>query len=91
MASAPTKSGNERSYDGFDISNGMFPSVPQKGMSFRVQDMFKPFPAELHGRYDLVHLRFVVGAIKEDMYKVVVENLLPLLSNCAWAASWNLH
>lgn len=82
LASVPTKSGNERSYDGFDISPGMFPSVPRKGMSFHVQDMFQLFPAELHGKYDFIHLRFVISAIREDRYKVVLENLVPLLSNC---------
>lgn len=80
LGDTPTKSGNERSYHGFDISSGMFPTVPQKGISFHLQDMFKSFPEEFHGKFDLVHIRFVVAAITEDTYKDIVKSILPLLS-----------
>jgi hypothetical protein len=79
----PTKSGNERSYYGFDISAAMFPSTPPKGMSFHIQDMFQPFATEFHGKYDLVHLRFLVAATNEHTYKIVVNNIISLLSDYA--------
>lgn len=86
LENTPTRSGNERSYDGFDISSSMFPAVPQKGMSFHIQNMFEAFPEEFHGKYDFVHLRFVIGAAKEDAYKVITQNLLSLLSEYTLAS-----
>lgn len=80
LESIPTTSGNGRSYDGFDVSSGMFPVIPQKGMSFHIQNMFEVFPKEFHGKYDFVHIRFVIGATTGDTYKIIAQNLLSLLS-----------
>jgi hypothetical protein len=30
--------------------------------------MFEAFPEEFHGKYDFVHIRFVIGVTKEDVY-----------------------
>lgn len=45
-----------------------------------MQDILKPFPAEHLGRYDLVHVRLVIAALKEGDYSIAVENLQSLLS-----------
>ena len=68
-----------RYYHGFDISTDQFPSDPGN-IHYSVQDILKPFHAEHLSRYDLVHVRFLVGAIREADYTPVVVNLLSLLS-----------
>ncbi|KAL5693812.1 hypothetical protein EMGR_004340 [Emarellia grisea] len=44
-----------------------------------VQDILQPFPQEHRGRYDLVHVRLLVGALKEVDYPRAVRNLYDLL------------
>ncbi|KAL1966950.1 hypothetical protein VTN77DRAFT_3694 [Rasamsonia byssochlamydoides] len=69
-----------RYYHGFDISDAQFPAEGDRGsIKYSVHDCLQPFPAEHHGRYDLVHVRLLVAAIREKDYKVIVENLVPLL------------
>ncbi|KAI9372263.1 hypothetical protein BJX61DRAFT_534113 [Aspergillus egyptiacus] len=68
----------ERYYHGFDISSAQFPAESD-GINYSVQDVFKPFPAEQHGRYDLVHVRLLVLALKESEYQAAVKNILSLL------------
>lgn len=80
MAAVPTRSQNERLYAGFDISPQQFPTMRSETTSFYVHDLLKPFPAEHHGKYDLVHLRFLLAVLKEDQLKTAVDNLVPLLS-----------
>lgn len=47
---------------------------------FQQWDAVQPPPAELHGQFDLVHLRLVmIGIANEDLAKVVA-NLALLLS-----------
>jgi hypothetical protein len=65
-------------YHGFDISDAQFPA--DINASFSLQDCLKPFPVEHHGRYDLVHVRLLVAAIKSVDFKLIVANLKPLLS-----------
>jgi hypothetical protein len=45
-----------------------------------VHDARNRFPAEHHGRYDLVHLRLLVGAFQEDDYVRTIHNVYELLS-----------
>lgn len=45
-----------------------------------MQDILQPFPKEHWGRYDLVHVRLLVGAMKEVDYPQAVRNLYDLLS-----------
>ncbi|KAL2012148.1 hypothetical protein VTN00DRAFT_4866 [Thermoascus crustaceus] len=67
-----------RYYHGFDISPDQFPSEPGD-LHFSVQDVMKPFPVEHQNRYDLVHVRLLIGALKEEDIKGVVANLATLL------------
>jgi hypothetical protein len=45
-----------------------------------VHDILKPFPAEYHGKFDLVQVRYMVVALKADAYKTAVDNVSALLS-----------
>lgn len=72
------------SLHGFDISPAQFPfsslKAPRHEIKLSVQDILQPFPKEHLGRYDLVHVRLLVGAMKEVDYPRAVRNLYDLLS-----------
>ncbi|RHZ53460.1 hypothetical protein CDV55_103603 [Aspergillus turcosus] len=71
------------SLHGFDISPAQFPfsslKAPRHEIKLSVQDILQPFPKEHLGRYDLVHVRLLVGAMKEVDYPAAVRNLYDLL------------
>ncbi|KAJ5097826.1 hypothetical protein N7532_004827 [Penicillium argentinense] len=67
-----------RYYHGFDISDAQFPSTPEE-IDFTVQDVTRPLPLQHQSRYDLVHVRMLVGAIKVSDFKTVLANLITLL------------
>jgi hypothetical protein len=50
-------------------------------MTFSVQDILKPYPEEHQGKYDLVYVRLVCLALKEDQLETAVTNMLSLLSS----------
>ena len=69
-------------YRGFDISGSQFPAeIPQGigNIAFSEQDIVKPFPAEHLGKYDLVHVRLLVQALKETDVQSAVRNVTALL------------
>jgi hypothetical protein len=72
------------SFHGFDISPAQFPfsslKAPRHNIQLTVHDILQPFPKEHWGRYDLVHVRLLVGAMKEVDYPRAVRNLYDLLS-----------
>ncbi|KAL4898973.1 hypothetical protein BDW74DRAFT_184162 [Aspergillus multicolor] len=69
---------SERYFHGFDISAAQFPPAPE-GIQLSVHDVFQPFPAEHHNRYDLVNVRLLVTAFPESEYQKAVNNLLTIL------------
>ncbi|KAK8040713.1 hypothetical protein PG991_000501 [Apiospora marii] len=67
--------------EGFDISSALYPppdTLPPN-VSLSVRDMKEPFPAEMHGKYDLVHVRMVVAAMLPEEWEPTVWNLVQLL------------
>ena len=54
--------------DGIDICNAMFPFDDHQppNLQLSCQDMKAPFPTDLLEKYDLVHVRLVVGAMQND-------------------------
>jgi SAM-dependent methyltransferase len=84
--------------DGFDISTAKFRPKDKLPANVKLQcgDARSPFPEELHGQYDVVHVRLVVLALKADEWAKVAANLLPLLRPGGWLfweetsmTSWN--
>ena len=63
--------------DGYDISPLMF--VSEGNVRFSVADVKKPPPTELHGVYDLVHLRYLIAAMEPDDWEPALRNMLQLL------------
>ena len=67
---------------GFDISSHKYPSVNEERVDLVVHDITRRFPAEYHGIFDVVHLRLLVYAIREEDVVRVVENVTELLRQC---------
>ena len=65
---------------GFDISSAKFRKSDESGVEFVTHDITTAFPSEYHGKFDVVHLRLLVYAIREDDVSGVVENVIQLLS-----------
>jgi len=66
-------------YTGFDISTKHFPRAQKPGMDFHEHDILQPFPADFHNRYDLVHIRLLVLALRKDQFEAAVTNVAALL------------
>lgn len=75
----PTASGDTRQYVGFDLSPTFFPVTAPAGLSFTTHNILTPFPDEHRGKYDLVHVRALVVALKKEELPGAVSNILSLL------------
>jgi hypothetical protein len=81
LATKQPTSGSRRYYHGFDISSAQFPkTLFESNLELSVHDILQPFHKEHLGRYDLVNVRLLVGAIKETDYMTAVTNAASLLS-----------
>ncbi|CAK7220611.1 hypothetical protein SBRCBS47491_004248 [Sporothrix bragantina] len=67
--------------DGFDFSMSKFRPVAARPPNVRLMEAnaLKPFPAELHGQYDLVHVRLLVLALRTASWEPLFANLCTLL------------
>ncbi|KAH8714791.1 hypothetical protein GQ44DRAFT_713373 [Phaeosphaeriaceae sp. PMI808] len=69
-------------FHGLDISDEQFlpaDSLP-KNISLGFADFKKPFPADLHGTFDLVNVRLIVIAMGAfDVWQATLQNLVTLL------------
>ncbi|GAP84930.1 putative methyltransferase domain-containing protein [Rosellinia necatrix] len=68
--------------DGYDIDVIKFPDPTTLPRNVKLQfaDIFKPFPPEATGKYDVVHVRFLIFALKKDEWLLAVKNLKKLLA-----------
>ncbi|KAI0878095.1 S-adenosyl-L-methionine-dependent methyltransferase [Hypoxylon argillaceum] len=68
--------------DGYDIDVIKFPNQETLPSNVTLQfgDFFKPFPPEATGKYDVVHVKFLIFALKKDDWLQVVKNLTKLLA-----------
>ncbi|KAL8782768.1 MAG: hypothetical protein Q9195_009573 [Heterodermia aff. obscurata] len=81
--SSLAKASSKAVYVGFDISAQQFPNEPKSGFEFVVQDIAESFPERFHGKFDLVHVRFLSYAIKTDYLSRAVENVVRILRHIA--------
>ncbi|KAF4621499.1 hypothetical protein G7Y89_g14575 [Cudoniella acicularis] len=67
--------------DAFDVSADQFPPRGWRSpnVCFTSHDCFKPFPAEYQNQFDIVHLRFWLCIINDDVVEPLLENVLTLL------------
>ena len=63
--------------DGYDISPAIF--RPGKNVNLSVANAKEPIPAELHGVYDIVHIRYLAAGMEPDDWEPVLRNMLQLL------------
>ena len=66
---------------GFDISPDQFPAANTllSGQTFVVHDITARFPEEYHGKFDVVHIRFLNYALKQQDLKAALENVTEML------------
>lgn len=71
-----------------DISNAMFPPKQswRKNMSFGTWSIFDDVKEEHVGRFDVIHIRFIVSVLFQDIKRrdVVVENVKKMLKPGGW-------
>ncbi|KAJ5919850.1 hypothetical protein N7454_009685 [Penicillium verhagenii] len=84
LKSIPTGTGQQRQYDGYDISATNFPGSHPGNFHYRVHNILQPVPDELKGKYDLVHVRLLVAALVKGDVKTAVDNLTELLRPGGW-------
>ncbi|KAF2021948.1 hypothetical protein BU24DRAFT_417593 [Aaosphaeria arxii CBS 175.79] len=68
-------------YDGYDISDGQFmdkDALPSN-VTLQLGDFKKPFPEELHGKYDMINIRLIVISMGNDVWNSTLRNVLTLL------------
>ncbi|KAF2097741.1 hypothetical protein NA57DRAFT_76550 [Rhizodiscina lignyota] len=73
-------------FDGFDISSAQFPSqdsVPSN-VHLHIADVKRPFPAEFHGQFDMIHARLLLLAMDSMDWILVVNNMKTLLKPGGW-------
>jgi SAM-dependent methyltransferase len=73
-------------FDGFDPDTLKFPdpSTLPKNVKLHYGDALAPFPDELIGSYDLVHLRLQFFSWEKDGWPKVVKNMMTLLKPGGW-------
>ncbi|KAE8374600.1 hypothetical protein BDV26DRAFT_284130 [Aspergillus bertholletiae] len=84
LITAPKAYPTHRLYlHGFDISSAQYPFYQDitatHEFHLSVHDMRQRFPPEQRGRYDLIHLRLLAGALKEEDYPQSMRNIYELL------------
>jgi 2-polyprenyl-3-methyl-5-hydroxy-6-metoxy-1,4-benzoquinol methylase len=75
---------------GLDFDTSKFPSQSflPPNVTLRQANMYEPFPSDLHGRFDVVHVRLIIFALKEGQGTDLVRNLMTLLrpgGHIVWA------
>ncbi|KAL9593685.1 MAG: hypothetical protein Q9219_007440 [cf. Caloplaca sp. 3 TL-2023] len=63
--------------DGYDLSPAMF--LHDKNVNLSLADAKEALPGELHGIYDVVHIRYLIAGMEPDDWEPVLRNLLQLL------------
>jgi hypothetical protein len=73
-------------FTGFDVTDSAFPAKDElpANVSFKMQDMFLPFPSEEFGTYDVVAVRFTSSVIGRAKWTACVANLMTLLKPGGW-------
>jgi hypothetical protein len=89
--------GTRHEYIGTDITESFFPShPPQSGdsqpekendvdaITYKTQDITKAWPQDWADSFDVVHQRFVLGAVRIEQLENAVANLIGLVKSGGW-------
>ncbi|KIX00322.1 uncharacterized protein Z518_10461 [Rhinocladiella mackenziei CBS 650.93] len=68
-------------FTGIDISPQQFPPkfTWPRNVTMETYDIFQPMPDRYIGRFDIVHVRFIMGAVYSQNKNWVLQNILKLL------------
>ncbi|CZT04071.1 hypothetical protein WAI453_011113 [Rhynchosporium graminicola] len=80
LSKTPTFDNRPRQYVGFDISRDFFPETHSEEFTYVQHNVLRSFPEEHLGKYDLVHVRLLVAALKKDEIPIALENVVELLA-----------
>ncbi|KAG4437423.1 hypothetical protein IFR05_007105 [Cadophora sp. M221] len=80
LSKSLTSANQPRQYIGFDISREFFPKDRPSDFSYVQHNVLRPFPDEHIGKYNLVHVRLLIAALKEDEIPIALENVVELLA-----------
>ena len=78
-ATWPATGSTKPEFFGFDISSEQYPNNNEANIQFRVHDATQPFPEEYLGRFDVVNVRLMSYAIKQQDLQIVVDNIAAIL------------
>ncbi|KAF1999722.1 hypothetical protein P154DRAFT_523048 [Amniculicola lignicola CBS 123094] len=73
-------------FTGFDVTTSAFPASETwpPNVSFKIHDMFLPFPASEVGTYDIVAVRFTSSVAARADWARCIANLMTLLKPGGW-------
>ncbi|KAI6823602.1 hypothetical protein KC340_g5022 [Hortaea werneckii] len=68
-------------YHGFDLTSSHFPGSPRlpENVNLSVWDLFTNIPAHMQGAFDIVHIRAIASAVRNNDVQPIVQKLLGLL------------
>lgn len=68
-------------YHGFDLTSSHFPGSPwlPENVNFSVWDLFTGIPAHMQEAFDIVHIRAIASAVRNNDIQPIVHKLLGLL------------
>lgn len=69
-------------FDGFDISGEQYPVAGRlpANVSLHEHDTFTPYPEELHGKFDIVNVRFLMTLLSKEKLPLMLQSVRQLLS-----------
>ncbi|OHE96495.1 hypothetical protein CORC01_08258 [Colletotrichum orchidophilum] len=78
-----TKLATDAQLDGFDMDASKFPdpALLPANVNLHIANVLEPFPKEMLGQYDLVHVKLLYAAMKKDDWLLAVKNLKTLLKS----------
>ncbi|KAI1128451.1 hypothetical protein F5Y10DRAFT_240404 [Nemania abortiva] len=68
----------------YDPTKFPSPSLLTDNITLKEADMYRPFPKDLVGQFDVVHVRFIHFALKVGQGAELVKNLMTLLRPGGW-------
>lgn len=71
---------------GFDIDTDKFVPADKlpSNITLEAGNALEPLPEEHHGKYDVVHARLLMYALKKDDWEIVARNMFTLLKPGGW-------
>ncbi|KAK6443606.1 hypothetical protein LTR95_000433 [Oleoguttula sp. CCFEE 5521] len=71
-------------FHGLDLSAAQFPPIPSSNIRFSTLNILDPVPADLEGKFDVLHLRILVMGLPTGTWVTAATNLRKLLKPGGW-------